>query len=76
VLLDDLFRPERKADKYLRAADERGGAASILTGIAANHSFRTVSPVRIADLVPGLRSPDYTAMPKLEDRLPMPPGGR
>jgi predicted dehydrogenase len=76
VLLDDLFLPEKKADKYLRAADERGGAASILTGIAANHSFRTGATVRIADLVPGLRPPDYTAMPKLEDRVPMPPGGR
>jgi predicted dehydrogenase len=73
VMLDDLFLPEKKADKYLRAADQRGGAYSILTGIAANHSFRSREEVRIADLVPNLAPPDYPAMPRVTDAVPMPP---
>jgi len=32
VILADLFLPEKKADKYQRASDQRGGAYSILTG--------------------------------------------
>lgn len=75
VMLDDLFLPVSPADKYLRAADQRGGAASILTGIAANHSFRTGETVQIADLVPGLTRPDYPPMPKSTDPVPMPPQG-
>jgi predicted dehydrogenase len=73
VLLDDLFLPVKPADKYLRAADQRGGAASILTGIAANHAMRTGQPVQIAELVPGLVRPDYPKMPKNTDPVPMPP---
>ncbi len=75
VMLDDLFLPERKADKYLRTSDHRGGAASILTGIAANHSFRTHEAVSIASLVPGLENPDYPPMPDHTDPVPMPPRG-
>ena len=73
VMLDDLFLPVKPADKYQRAADQRGGAASCLTGIAANHSFRTGETIRIADLVPGLLHPDYPAMPNHTDGVPMPP---
>lgn len=73
VLLDDLFLPVKTPDKYLRAADQRGGAASILTGIAANHSMRTGQPVQIAELVPGLLRPDYPKMPSHTDPVPMPP---
>ena len=40
-MLDDLFDPRAEPDKYLRAADQRGGAYSILTGIAANQSMAT-----------------------------------
>ncbi len=75
VLLDDLFLPERPADKYLRAADQRGGAYSILTGIAANHSFMSGKAVQIADLVPGIALPDYPVMPSHTAPVPMPPRG-
>ena len=51
VMLDDLFLPQKPADKYFRAADQRGGAYSILTGIAANHSIRNGKTVEIAELV-------------------------
>lgn len=73
AMLDDLFLPVKTADKYQRAADQRGGAASILTGIAANHAMRTGETVRIADLVPGLAHPDYPPMPRHTDPVPMPP---
>ncbi|MEY4387123.1 MAG: hypothetical protein RLY20_2406 [Verrucomicrobiota bacterium] len=73
VMLDDLFLPTKPVDKYQRAADERGGAASILTGIAANHAFRSGDTIRIADLVSGLGHPDYPAMPNHTDPVPMPP---
>ncbi len=73
VMLDDLFLPEKKTDKYLRAADQRGGAYSILTGIAANHSIVSGKTVKVADLVPKLALPDYPAMPSPSDPVPMPP---
>jgi hypothetical protein len=73
VMLDEIFLPSPPPDKYRRASDERGGAASILIGIAANRCFETGQPVKIADLVPGLRRPDFAPMPPREGRLPMPP---
>jgi predicted dehydrogenase len=76
ALLDDLFLPVKPQDRFLRAADERAGAASILTGVAANHSMRTGKPVRIAKLVPKLKHPDYPAMPSSTDPVPMPPKGQ
>jgi len=63
VMLHDLFAPE--TDKYLRAADHRSGAASILCGIAANRSIAEGGWVRIADIIHGLDRPDYPAMPTL-----------
>jgi predicted dehydrogenase len=72
VMLDDLFLPERKPDKYLRAADERAGAASCLIGIAANKSFETGQPVVIKELVSGLSDPEYAPMPSRTGPLPMP----
>lgn len=75
LMLDDLFLPEKKADKYLRTSDQRGGAASILTGIAANHSMRDGQPVEIAALVPGLKAPDYPPMPGHTGPVTMPPKG-
>jgi hypothetical protein len=72
VLLDDLFLPNPPADKYLRAADERAGAASILIGVAANQCFATGKPVQIKDLVTGLSNPEYPPMPTHADRIPMP----
>jgi predicted dehydrogenase len=73
VMLDDLFLPTKPVDKYLRAADQRAGAYSILTGIAANHSFITGKTVQIADLVPGIPLPDYPPMPTRDQPVPMPP---
>jgi predicted dehydrogenase len=72
VMLADLFLPNPPADKYLRAADERGGAASCLIGIAADRCFETGQPVKIADLVTGLNKPDYPPMPSRTASLPMP----
>ena len=72
LLLDDLFLPEKPRDKYLRAADQRSGAYSILTGVAANRCFETGKPVLIADLVQDIGYPDYPAMPPRTGPLPMP----
>jgi predicted dehydrogenase len=68
-LLDDLFATCPPKDQYLRAADHRSGAWSILTGIAANNSMAGGSAVRVTDLVNGLGEPDYPAMP--DDSLPL-----
>jgi predicted dehydrogenase len=75
ILLDDLFLPEKRTDKYLRAADQRSGAYSILTGVAANRCFTTGKPVQIADLVEKIGTPDYPGMPSRTDLLPMPRKG-
>ena len=72
IMLDWLFRPDRPADKYLRAADHRAGAYSILSGIAANQSMATGMPIRITDLVHGLDHPDYPPMPRHNTPLAMP----
>lgn len=72
VMLDEIFLPETPADKYQRASDERGGAASILIGIAANRCFETGQPVKVADLLPGLARPDFAPMPSRSGPLPMP----
>jgi hypothetical protein len=72
LMLEDIFAPDPSRDRFLRAADERAGACSILVGIAANRSLQTKSAVQIADLVPDLPRPDYAPMPTRADRLPMP----
>jgi predicted dehydrogenase len=60
VMLDYIFAPEEQAtDNYMRAADQRAGAWSILTGIAANHAMRENRPVRIDELVSDIPLPDY-----------------
>jgi predicted dehydrogenase len=73
VMLDDIFLPDPPADKYVRNSDERGGAASILIGIAANRCFTTGQPVKVAELVTGFARPDYPPMPTHEGPVPMPP---
>ncbi len=50
VMLDQIFLPTPPPDPYHRAASHIDGAASILTGIAANESIRTGSVVHIDDL--------------------------
>jgi predicted dehydrogenase len=72
VMLADIFEPDAARDPLLRSADERGGAASILVGVAANRCFETGRPVKIADLVTGLEWPDYPKMPSRKDPVPMP----
>ncbi len=69
ILLDDLFHPKPKPDKYLRAADQRSGAYSILTGVAANRAMATKQIVNIAELVKGITAPDYPAMPTAKEPL-------
>jgi len=73
IMLDDLFLPNPPADKFLRASDEHGGAWSCLIGAAANRGFLTGQPVRIADMVTGLRRPPMAPMPTHEESVPMPP---
>ena len=73
VMLGYIFEPEtQKEDKYMRAADQRSGTWSIMTGISANHSMAENRPVRIDELVPGIEYPDYPAMPSDQDTLPIP----
>ncbi len=50
-LLGDLFSPSREPDPLGRAATHLDGAYAMLVGAAANQSFATGQPVRIADLV-------------------------
>lgn len=72
VMLDGLFLPEKSDDKYLRAADQRGGAYSILIGVAANQSITTAKQIKISDLVQNIDYPDYPRMPPRKGPLPMP----
>ena len=72
VMLDDIFGETPKPDKYMRNADQRSGAYGCLVGIAANICFKTGQPVKIADLAPDVGYPDYPAMPKHTDPVPMP----
>jgi predicted dehydrogenase len=64
LMLADIFEPEPGGDKYLRAADQRAGAYSILTGVAANRSIQMGQCVKIADLVSDIGYPDYPTMPR------------
>ncbi|MBW3617993.1 MAG: Gfo/Idh/MocA family oxidoreductase [Proteobacteria bacterium] len=73
VMLDDIFLPNAPKDKYLRASDEQAGAWSMLVGAAANRCFETGQPVRVAELVKGLRRPPAAPMPDRRQSVPMPP---
>jgi len=72
VMLDDIFAPGPQPDNYLRAADERAGAAACAVGFAANRCFETARAVDIAELLPGLQPPAYAPMPSRADPVPMP----
>lgn len=50
-MLDTIFGKTKTADPLNRAADHLDGARSILTGIAANISFKTGLPVQVDDLL-------------------------
>ena len=71
VLLADLFSSNPPKDKYLRKADQRSGAYSILTGVAANKSMATGKSVEIDDLVQNIGMPDYPVMPDSKTPLIM-----
>jgi hypothetical protein len=71
-MLADLFAATPAPDPLVRAADERGGAHSILVGVAADRCFETGETVRIADLVRGVPAPDYARMPGRTAPVPMP----
>ncbi len=64
LMVAAIFSAQQSDDKYLRKADQRAGAWSILTGIAANRSIDSGQPVRVRDLVSGLEIPDYPPMPE------------
>ncbi|MFA7345255.1 MAG: Gfo/Idh/MocA family oxidoreductase [Terrimicrobiaceae bacterium] len=51
IMLGEIFGAGAKPDPLGRAADHFDGARSILTGIAANESFRTGLPVLVDDLL-------------------------
>ncbi len=70
-LLRGIFHPNAAADPLKRAAAQRAGAWSVLTGIAANQSMTTGSQVRIDSLVSGLEEPDYPAMPTATEPMPV-----
>jgi predicted dehydrogenase len=72
VMLADIFDPDPSRDPLMRSADERGGAASCLIGIAADRCFETGQPVRIDSLVTGLERAILPPMPNHRDRVPMP----
>ena len=80
IMLAELFGhpEERLPDPYLRAADQRGGAYSILTGVAANISIATGNAVQIDDLVRDIGWPDYPNMPGRDDPIALSekPAGR
>jgi predicted dehydrogenase len=71
LMLEDIFNPQAAPDKYCRAADQRAGAYSILTGIAANLSMERKQPVDIASLVQNIGRPDYPLMPTDIEPLPL-----
>lgn len=71
VMLQYLFTPDQQPpDPLFRAADERAGAFSILTGIAANHSLREGRPVSLSELVSDLQLPLFPPMPQGDEPLP------
>jgi predicted dehydrogenase len=71
LLIEDIFNPDPEGDEYLRAADQRAGAYSILTGIAANHSMETGTLIRIDVLCHDIGLPDFPPMPSPAEPIPM-----
>jgi predicted dehydrogenase len=69
IMVKDVLDPDAVEDKYKRAADQRAGSWSILTGVAANRSIERGRAVRIDELVHGLGEPDYPPMPTVADPI-------
>jgi len=72
LMLTDIFGAEKVNDKYLRCADQRAGAYSLLTGVAANLSMVSGKEILIDELVKNIGRPDYPVMPNHKDAVPMP----
>ena len=72
IMLDHIFLGQENHDPLNQSADQRSGAYSLLTGIAANHSFASGRAVGIEELAQGIEYPDYTTMPDHVHGLPMP----
>ncbi len=51
VMLEQIFHPDPPEDPFSRAASHIDGAASILLGIAANHSIASGRPVDVDQLL-------------------------
>jgi predicted dehydrogenase len=68
-ILEDLFGANPADDPYMRAADQRAGAYSILTGVAANQSMATDNLIYVDDLVHDIGMPDYPSMPTADEPL-------
>jgi len=51
IMLDDIFRSPSVRDPLNRAANHIDGARSILTGVAANESFKTGLPVYVDSIL-------------------------
>ena len=51
VMLEQIFDPNPPDDPYKRAASHVDGAASILLGVAANHSIASGQMIRVDDLL-------------------------
>ncbi|MCC7147341.1 MAG: Gfo/Idh/MocA family oxidoreductase [Phycisphaeraceae bacterium] len=56
LLQEQIFSPTAPPDQWHLSAQHGQGSASILIGIAANQSFKTGQPIKIADLCPQLAS--------------------
>ncbi|WP_084400629.1 Gfo/Idh/MocA family protein [Terrimicrobium sacchariphilum] len=63
IMLREIFEGGKLADPLGRAANHIDGARSILTGIAANESFKTGLPVHVDSL---LRVDEWAAFPRSE----------
>jgi len=72
LMLEHIFADQDSHDPLVQAADQRSGAYSVLTGIAANSSIASGEAVVIDDLVQDIGYPDYTPMPDHEHGIPMP----
>ena len=71
VMLTQIVEPDgAPADKYLRAADQRDGAWSILTGVAANRAMAENRPVSVDELLNDIPLPSYAAVPTVADPPP------
>lgn len=71
LMMEDIFTPSEKPDPFFRAADQRAGAYSILTGISANLSMASGKTIFVEDLVKNIGRPDYPPMPTDQEPLPL-----